>query len=211
MRIKICGITNFEDAQLCSQLGADAIGFIFYKQSKRYITFENTKNIISQLPFWVTKVGVFVNEDFETINRAALNLKLNAVQLHGDEKPEFIEKIHHPVIKSFRINESFEFKILNNYNNCFFLLDTFSSKELGGTGLTFNWEIIPTQYRDKIILAGGINEDNVEMIYKNDYSQNIDLSSSLELSPGKKDKIKLIDFFKKIKYLEREYADSNGT
>ncbi len=210
MKVKACGITNFEDAKVCVDNGADAIGFIFYKKSKRYIKLETASNIIERLPFFTIKVGVFVNENIDFINNVAWKIGLNAVQLHGDETTEFVEQIHLPVIKSFRINDEFEFSILDKYKGCTFLLDSFNPNELGGTGLQFNWDKIPVELRDKIILAGGISTDNIDKVYKEIKPMAVDLSSSLEKIPGKKDHKKIELFFNKIKKLREQNADNNG-
>jgi phosphoribosylanthranilate isomerase len=202
MKVKVCGITNIEDAKVCVDYGADAIGFIFYKGSKRFVKPQTASNIISRLPFFIMKVGVFVNENFDYINNIAWKIGLNAVQLHGDETPEFVEQIHLPVIKSFRISDEFDFSILNKYTGCTFLLDSFNPNELGGTGLQFNSEKIPNELRGKIILAGGISIDNIDEVYNKIKPAATDLSSSLEKSPGTKDHNKVKNFFNKIRKLK---------
>lgn len=204
MRIKICGITNYEDAKLCCDLGADALGFIFYEKSKRKVSVDETKNIINKLPAFVSKIGVFVNEDFNTINRISKEIKLTGVQLHGEETPQICELINLPVIKAFRVNSGFDFSILDAYHDCKFLLDTYSTEEYGGTGQSFNWEIIPAEIKNKIILAGGISIDNIEYIFNEVKPEAVDLSSSLEKYPGKKEEVKLKNFFQKINSLRRQ-------
>jgi phosphoribosylanthranilate isomerase len=201
MRVKICGITNIEDALLCSELKADAVGFIFYKRSNRFISIENAKEIIKYLPSDIKKVGVFVNQNPEEINIISKEIKLSIVQLHFDSPPSSISKFDLPVIKSFMISNDFDFDILNNYNNCTFLLDTFSPTEAGGTGKSFDWNLIPHELRNRIILAGGISINNIEDIFKKIHPYAVDLSSSLEQSPGKKDVKKLKDFFNKVNQL----------
>ncbi len=196
MRVKICGITNLDDAKLCCELGADAIGFIFYEKSKRFIDYASADEIINSLPAFITKVGVFVNERLETINNVSQKLGLNVVQLHGDEKPSDIDKINLPVIKSFNINEHFDFLQLKYYGNASLLLDTYSKEQLGGTGISFDWSLIPPDLKNKIILAGGVSAANIEYIYNNIQPQAVDLSSSVESSSGKKDRTKLKEFFK---------------
>lgn len=202
MRVKICGITNLEDALCCAENGADALGFIFYKGSKRFIEYEKAHAIIKQLPAFIMKVGVFVNEEICKVNEIAENTGLNVVQLHGEESPDYISKIKYPVIKSFRINKEFDFSILQNYPGCSFLLDAFSDKEYGGTGESFNWDLIPDSIRDKIILAGGISEKNIEEINQTIKPQAVDVSSSLEDYPGKKNHSKVKNFFKTLKRLD---------
>lgn len=195
MKVKVCGITNLEDAKLCCDLGADALGFIFYEKSKRYINFEDASLIVGELPAFVSKVGVFVNEEATTVNHIAQSVGLTHVQLHGNEDQLHIDKINHPVIKAFRVSDNFDYETLNYYSGCTILLDTFSEKEIGGTGLTFNWETIPTDLRSKVILAGGISEKNIETIYNTITPQAVDISSSLESETGKKDEAKLKNFF----------------
>lgn len=201
MRVKICGITNLEDALLCCGLGADALGFIFYEKSRRNISYSKAAEIIRRLPSFIVKVGVFVDQEADEINAISQKVGLNAVQLYGEVSQAFINEINLPVIKCFRIKNDFDFSTLNNYTNCSFLLDTFSDKALGGTGESFDWNIIPIELRDQIILAGGISVDNIEYLFNHINPAAVDLSSSIESSPGKKDAIKLKDFFNKINTL----------
>jgi phosphoribosylanthranilate isomerase len=202
MRIKICGITNLDDAFVCSENGADALGFIFFRDSKRYIDYDKARSIIKELPFFIMKIGVFVNKDIKKINEVAENIGLNGVQLHGDESPECIKKIQLPVIKSFRIHNEFDFSALQNYPNCSFLFDTFSDVDFGGTGKSFNWDLIPNNIRRKIILAGGISEENIRIIYRDIKPAAIDISSSLEDYPGKKNHLKVKTLLNIVKRLE---------
>ncbi len=201
MKVKICGIVNIDDALFAEQLGADAIGFIFYKRSKRYISTEAAKVISQKLSVFTLKIGVFVNESAEEINRIAAIAKLNLIQLHGDEKPEMIQKLVLPSIKSFRIDEGFDFSILEEYPCTNFLFDTFSRNEFGGTGKTFDWNIIPHLLRKRIIIAGGVSEKNVEEIFTKINPYAVDVSSSLEVTPGKKDHDKMKSFFQIINQL----------
>ena len=201
VRVKVCGITNLEDALLCESEGADALGFIFYNKSKRYIKPDTVKEIIKHLSPFTMKVGVFVNESPHFINDTAKNLNLNIVQLHGEETPDIVNKVNFQVIKSFRINGEFNFTKLKQYPVSSFLFDTFSNSEYGGTGKTFNWKLIPDELKGKTILAGGVSINNIEEIIKSVNPAAVDLSSSLEAEPGKKDKEKVKDFFNKIKNL----------
>ncbi|MFH1195895.1 MAG: phosphoribosylanthranilate isomerase [bacterium] len=203
MRIKICGITNYEDAKLCCDCGADALGFIFYEKSKRFVSIDEAKSIIQKLPAFVSKIGVFINEDSKKINDIAREIKLTGVQLHGEETPEFAESILLPVIKGFRVSEEFDFSITDKYPGCKFLLDTYSTKEYGGTGQTFDWEIIPMKIRKTIILAGGVSSSNIEHIFKTVKPVAVDVSSSLEIKPGIKDESKVKSFFEIFNSLRR--------
>ncbi len=202
MKVKICGITNIEDALLCCELGAAALGFIFYEKSKRYVEAAEAKKIISQLPPFVSTVGVFVNESPEKINEIIESTGITYAQLHGDESEEVIAQINIPVIKSFRITNDFNFDSILETKANFVLLDTFDDNEYGGTGKTFDWSIIPDKIKNKIILAGGVSADNIEKIYKEIHPAAVDLSSSVEVAPGKKSRSKLIEFFEVVKNLK---------
>lgn len=198
MKIKICGITSLEDAEASYSLGADALGFIFFPDSKRYIDPSRAAEIISRIPPFTVKVGVFVNEKPETVNKIALETGINLVQLHGDETPDYISALNYPVIKAFRVSEGFNFDLLSEYSNCSFLLDTYDAKDYGGTGISFNWDNIPIELRGKIILAGGISEKNILQVHTEINPYAVDISSSIESSPGKKDINKLKSLFKII-------------
>lgn len=199
MKVKICGITNLEDALLCESFGADALGFILYENSKRFVKPEVVKEIVRQLSPFTLKVGVFVNTDSNTINDVSKFVGLNIVQLHGDEMPEQIEEINLPVIKAFRISAHFDFEVIEQYKNCYHLFDTYSSTEYGGTGKSFNWNLIPKELTNKIILSGGISSASIKNIIKEVNPLAVDISSSLELYPGKKDEQKVKDFFNNLK------------
>ena len=202
MKIKICGITNIEDALLCEALGADALGFIFYKESKRYIAPPNAFEITKLLSPFTMKVGVFVNESSGNINQIASEIKLNTIQLLSVETSESTWKISLPIITSFRVDSNFDYGILEDYPNNYYLLDTYSKTEYGGTGKVFDWKKIPDKYKSKIILAGGISIDNIEEIYTKVKPAAVDVSSSLESEPGKKDPEKVKAFFKKFNELK---------
>ena len=203
MKIKICGITNYEDAKLACDLSADAIGFIFYKKSKRSVEAEEVKNIISKLPAFILKVGVFVNERIDIVNQIMQDCKLNIAQLHGDENVEYLNEINFPAVKALRISNNYDYNILKQYLNFNILLDTFNNNEFGGTGTNFNWDTIPLDVKGKIILAGGIKEENLEEIFSNILPYAIDVSSSLEEFPGKKNKSKMLSFFEKYNKLNK--------
>lgn len=192
IRVKVCGITNLSDALLSSRLGAHAIGFIFYKGSKRYIEPEKAKEITSKLPPFLLKVGVFVNEEEEDVLRIVENCGLDRVQIYNDPDLEYIKIPKEKIIKAIRVKD---IKDIERANNCpyFPLLDTFSDKEYGGTGKSFNWELLSFMKRD-YILAGGINISNLEPIMGvRPYA--IDVSSGLESKPGVKDEKKMFEFF----------------
>ena len=195
MIVKVCGITNLEDAILCADAGADILGFIFYEKSKRYITPENAAEIVKNLPAAMRKAGVFVNPDADKINEIISKAGIDTVQLHGDEPPALLDSISGNKIKAFRVEEGFDFDIVRDYKPAIPLFDSFSEREYGGTGRKFNWGIIPRELSGKYFLSGGISIDNIEEAVNELEPFAVDLSSSLELSPGKKDPRKVNDFF----------------
>ena len=156
-------------------------------------------DIIKKLSPFTLKVGVFVNEIPENINAISKLAGLNLVQLHGDETPKQMAEINLPIIKAFRVSDDFDFDILNDYKNCYFLFDSYSISEYGGTGKTFNWNIIPKHLKDKIILSGGISSANIQKIITEVNPYAVDVSSSVEEYPGKKSEIKLKEFFNILK------------
>ena len=192
-RLKICGITRLEDALLATSLGAHALGFIFSQKSPRYISPEKAQEIIKKLPPFVQTVGVFVNEKSETIKTIAQNCGLNLIQLHGDESPTFCEHLDLPCIKAFRIKDEASLKGLVSYKDKVkgFLLDTYEKGQAGGTGKIFNWELAAKakEYGIPIILAGGLNPDNIRAAIKTVHPYALDVNSGIESAPGKKNKM----------------------
>jgi len=201
LQVKICGITNINDALLCAECGADALGFIFYEKSKRFINNDQAADIIKSLPPFIAKVGVFVNESFERINKTIKETGLSCIQLHGNESSEFAQKYSLPVIKAFRVDKDFDWDKIVEYRNCKILLDAFSQSEMGGTGKSFDWKLIPDEIKNKTILSGGISIDNLELIFNEIKPTAVDLSSSLESAPGIKDHQKVKDFLNKLNRL----------
>jgi phosphoribosylanthranilate isomerase len=200
VRVKVCGTTRLKDALLAVACGADAIGFIFYKKSPRYVTAQTAKDICSKLPPFVHRVGVFVNESAETINRIAGRCGLDAVQLHGDESPAFCKKIKHRVIKAVRIKDSGSLGGLSQYTVDGYLLDTFKEDQWGGTGKVFDWTLAQRAKRyGPVIIAGGLNPRNVKKAIRQARPYGVDVSSGVEQSPGKKDPKKLKAFLKAVR------------
>jgi phosphoribosylanthranilate isomerase len=203
-KVKICGITNFEDAQLSVKFGADALGFNFYRKSPRFIEPEKVREIIEKLAGKVMKVGVFVNESLENIAEIAITAKLDAIQLHGEETPEFCREIKLKtkieIIKAFRVSPDFMPEDVLKYEVDAILLDAYNPQEHGGTGETFDWEIAKKvqEIFPKMYLAGGLNHENILRAIRETKPFAIDVCSGIESEKGKKDKVKLINFTGKV-------------
>ena len=195
IKVKICGITNKEDALYAAGCGADALGFIFYEKSPRYIEPDNAKTIITTLPPFVTTVGVFVNKDFNDIRDITLLTGVTVVQLHGDESPSYCNLVEGKLIKAIRVKNYSSIEGLKKYDVDVFLLDSFDKNSFGGSGLTFDWKLAEKakQY-GKIILAGGLTPDNVEEAVKKVVPYGVDVNSGVEQKPGIKNKNKVKEF-----------------
>ncbi|MBD3409393.1 MAG: phosphoribosylanthranilate isomerase [Ignavibacteriales bacterium] len=199
MRVKICGITRIEDATFAVEQGADAIGFVFHKPSPRYVDPEIAGRITRALPFFVVKVGVFVNVAPSEVNRIVKVAGLNAAQLHGEETFADCAAVNVPVIKAFRVDDDFDFAALDECRRFAVLLDSRSEEAYGGTGETFDWSRIPEELRPNIALAGGVSVENVERIRRDINPPMVDVSSSVESAPGIKDHKKVAEFIRKAK------------
>ena len=199
MKVKICGITNLLDAKNCEMLGVDMIGFIFYKKSPRYINLDSSLKIISKLNNKIKKVGVFVDEDIEVINDMSHILKLNYIQLHGDEDNEYIKKIKTPTIKALNGNDiNLDSKIKEFSNPEFILLDNINKNSKGGSGEKFDWKnILNLDNKEKLILSGGLNEKNIINAMKTGIKF-FDFCSATEKKPGIKDSKKVKTIVKLI-------------
>lgn len=199
MKVKICGIRDVDTALAAVGFGADAIGFVF-AESKRRITAEQAREISLRLPEQVFRVGVFVNETKEEIERIASIVSLTHIQLHGDESAEFVDSISLPVIKSFCINSKADFKKINDFRCELILLDGPKGKYRGGNGHTFSWQEVKQAdiENKKIILAGGLTVDNVLNGIDAIRPYMVDVSSGVE-TEGKKDSRKIELFINKVK------------
>jgi phosphoribosylanthranilate isomerase len=198
VRIKICGITNKEDALAAAHLGADALGFVF-APSPRKISAESAREIIKVLPPFVKTVGVFVDEDPERVSSVAARCGLDILQLHGSESVEYCSSFDSRVIKAVRLQSRDELKNLSKYANVVdaLLLDTYVPNKLGGTGIPFDWKLAVEAGRyGRIILAGGLNPENVAAAISMVKPYAVDASSGLEKSPGVKDHEKMTQFMR---------------
>jgi phosphoribosylanthranilate isomerase len=196
LRIKICGITELEDARHAIHCGADALGFVFFAQSPRCIGPERAAEIIRQLPPFVATVGLFVNEDPVRVREIAQTCRLDAVQLHGDESPEACAAIPgRKVIKALRVRDEKSLAGAGAYDVSALLLDAWVPGRFGGTGTVFNWQLAAEMARSRpVILAGGLNPVNVGEAVRAVRPYAVDVSSGVESSPGKKDRQKVAEF-----------------
>ena len=205
VKIKICGITNLEDARDAVAAGADALGFIFYRASRRYVTPEIAGLISRQLPKRVKKIGVFVNASSSVVKRYARLCGLDMVQLHGNESVRTCSQCAPvPVIKAFRVRAAPDPGLLTKYKTFGFLFDAYVPGEPGGTGKAFDWSVLKIvrthRVQGKIFLSGGLNTRNVRKAIRMVRPHWVDASSSLELFPGKKDRCKMAAFVRAAKH-----------
>ena len=201
-KVKICGITNYEDAAAAMDMGADLLGFNFYPKSPRFVTQEQAASIINKLPGFIDTAGVFVDASIEQINETKDFCRLDWVQLHGDEDPQFCRLfLSHNVrtMKAIRVKEQADIERADSFFTDAVLLDAFHPEKYGGTGLTFDWNVIG-HIGKRIFLAGGINPDNAAKAVKLGV-YGIDVCSGIEVEPGKKDHKKMKKLFHNIGHL----------
>jgi phosphoribosylanthranilate isomerase len=202
VKVKICGITNYDDAVAAMDMGADLLGFNFYQGSPRYVTPEKAEGIINKLPGFIDTAGVFVNASVEQIHETNAVCNLDWVQLHGDEDPEFCRSLlSHNVktMKAIRVKDQTDIKRADSFFTDAVLLDAFDPDKYGGTGLTFDWNVIG-HIGKRVFLAGGINPDNAAAAVKLGV-YGIDVCSGIESQPGKKDHMKMKKLFENIRHL----------
>ncbi len=219
--IKICGTTSIEDARLAVEAGADALGFIF-ADSPRQVTLENARAIIAELPGKVQKVGVFVNESAEGIHAIVAAAGLTAVQLHGDETPDFARQLFAAqgtrrscrIFKAITVRAGFEATAqqftMQEHTVDALLLDAHSSHARGGTGQTFDWQLasaaVPRLGRTNLILAGGLTPESVGAGLRLMWPWGVDVASGVESAPGKKDPEKVRAFIAAVRQADQQHA-----
>jgi len=212
IRTKICGITRIEDALNVCNAGADALGLVFYAKSPRNVSSEQAVEICNAIPPFVTTVGLFLDATEDSVNKILETVPLDLLQFHGSEPPEYCASFNRPYIKAvgmkaFLQKDDFEAsfkKYADQYPNAQgFLVDSHGAGKAGGTGETFNWNKIPQSIDKPIILAGGLNPENIsEAIQTADPIYGVDLSSGVESAPGIKDKTKIEALMKNIRMSE---------
>ncbi len=203
VRVKICGITNVKDARTAARLGADALGFNFFRGSPRYIRPERARAIIAALPPFVVNVGVFVDEEPERILELCAQCHLDAVQMHGDEAPRLVHAVTGlRRIKALRIADARDVALCRRYRVDAYLLDARVPGEYGGTGKTFNWELAREAAAfGPVILAGGLTPENVGEAIAAAQPYAVDAASGIERAPGEKDRDRMAEFIRRAKGL----------
>ena len=221
-RIKICGITRAEDLDAAIDAGVDALGFVFYSKSPRYIKPLEVKKLLRRAPAWITSVGLFVNSNIEEVNRAAGESQVSHIQLHGDESPQECESLDRPVVKAIRLALVNDFSSRSSYEEaievkskeveffssvCSAVLFDVDSPGFGGSGISFDWGILNNilNLTDKRwVLSGGLSIDNIKLAIRKFNPPCVDISSGVEevikgkLQKGKKDRVKIFNFVKSV-------------
>lgn len=202
VKVKICGITNWADAQKSVKAGADFLGFNFYRKSPRYITPVAAARIIKRLPKGIKTVGVFVNATEESILKTAEVAGFHQIQLHGEESAEMVERLRRdfPVIKALRVDGKIEASLSDFANADALLLDAVNGKQFGGTGKTFDWNAIRgAGVKTKLFLAGGLTPENVAEAIRIAEPYAVDVCSGVEMRPGKKDSKRVTAFMRAVR------------
>jgi len=199
VKIKICGITNNEDAQVAVEAGVDALGFVFYRISPRFVEPKVAQQIIAQLPPFIFPVGVFVNETIEMTRNTMDECGLAFAQLHGDETPSYCKALARPVLRALRLRDRGSLLSIAEYQVRFavtgFVIDAFSESAYGGTGKVVDWSLGAEAAKvSPILLAGGLTPDNVRQAIQHVQPYGVDVSSGIEAHPGKKDPMKIQAF-----------------
>ncbi|MGB2706030.1 MAG: phosphoribosylanthranilate isomerase [Candidatus Omnitrophota bacterium] len=191
VKVKICGITDLRDALKAYELGADLVGFIFFEKSPRKIEPDRARVIIEDLPKDLPKVGLFLNQDLDTVRSMAERCHLDILQLHGEEDPDYCGRLRKDfkIIKSFKVKDPSSIKGVDRYQRVdYYLFDTYMKGIPGGTGKSFNWDILGGgSFKKTVFLAGGLTPKNVSAAIRKVAPYAVDVASGVEKSPGKKD------------------------
>jgi len=203
--VKICGNTNLEDAELAIEYGADALGFIFYEKSKRYVSAKTASEIMAELPQTLLKVGVFVDETPQKIKEILQEVPLDVLQFHGNESVDYCLQFEKPFYKVIHMTKDTQFSQIEKtfHHAQALLLDTKDERHKGGTGQTFNWQWVPSKTSIRLILAGGLTPENVEEAIQIVQPYGVDVVSGVESRAGKKDAAQLKSFITKVKNAKR--------
>lgn len=212
VRVKFCGITSLGDVEKAVKTGADSLGFVFFKDSPRYVNDEYAEAIIKDIPPFVTSVGIFVNEDLRFVEDCVERCGLNAVQLHGDETREYCSKFYGlklkgvKLIKAIRLRDKDSIRSIEDCPADAILLDAYKAGMYGGTGSVFDRSlaVFAKEYGRRLIISGGLNPDNVYEVIKEIKPYAVDVSSGIESSPGKKNIELMEEFINEVRRAEQE-------
>lgn len=204
VKVKICGITDGEDAQVAVEAGADALGFVMYQKSPRYVRPDTARAIVASLPPFVVPIGVFVNEEPDLVRNLMDQCGFALAQLHGDEHASYCETLGRPVIKAVRVKDRSSLLAVAEFHGRAgvrgFVIDAFSDLAYGGTGRTVEWTLAAEIARTvPVVLAGGLTPDNVADAVRLVRPYGVDVSSGVETRPGKKDPAKIKSFVQAVK------------
>jgi len=204
-RVKICGVTRVDDVRTAVDSGADSIGLVFYEPSPRAVTIEQARALAAAIPAFVTVTGLFVNPEADFVKEVLSAVPLDLLQFHGDETPEFCESFGRRWIKAIRVRSSEQIlEAYSTYNKAVGLLvDAWDPERYGGTGQSFNWQLIPDHRPIPLILAGGLSSANVARAIEEVRPWAVDVSGGVELSKGIKDATKLSEFFKEVQSVRK--------
>lgn len=207
IRVKICGITSIKDAQNVCNAGADSIGLVFYEKSPRNVSIKQATEICESLPPFVNSVGLFLDASKELVNSVLASMPLGLLQFHGSESPEYCASFNHPYIKVVGMKGIDSFEKFDAIAKLYpdakgFLVDSHATGKAGGTGKTFDWADTPIDYQKPIILAGGLNPNNIADAIQQAPVYGYDLSSGVESKPGIKDKEKIIQLMNEVQRVQ---------
>src|SRR5207237_713503 len=201
VKVKICGNVTLKDTMAAVEAGADAVGFVFYAKSPRFVSPKAVAAIVSHLPPLVTPVGLFVNEKPDVVRQIASDCGIHLVQLHGDESPQYCDDLRLPVLKAIRVRAREYVAHLSSYRVMGILLDAYVEDVIGGTGITFDWNLADEAraWGGPIVLAGGLTPENVAEAVSRVRPYAVDVSSGVETAPGVKDHAKVRAFIARAK------------
>ena len=205
-QIKICGLTRKEDVAAAVSLNVQALGFVFYAQSPRYVSPQQAQELIQSIPPSIAKVGLFVNATAEQVGQVLAVAEIDLLQFHGEETPEYCRQFGLMSMKAFRIRDAESLKELPKYPTEAWLLDAYSAENLGGTGEKFNWDLAveAQKFGKPVFLAGGLTPENVAAAVRQVQPFGVDVSSGVESSPGKKDHAKVRAFIDNVRRAEKK-------
>jgi phosphoribosylanthranilate isomerase len=200
-RVKICGLTREADVQAVGELGADAVGLVFYEHSVRAVGIEQACQLLRAAPAFVTTVGLFVDADPAFVAQVLAQVPLDMLQFHGDEPPAYCGSFSRPWLKAVRMRPGTNLDaVADHYSGASaLLLDTFDPTVPGGSGRRFDWDLVPSSIADRIILAGGLTPENVAEAVRRVRPYGVDVSGGVESAKGRKDRAKMAAFVQGVR------------